>query len=250
MFWQFIRLKIIGAIARRRYAFRALGKGVLLDPTADFSGSNFIEIGDHTWIQKHCWLSVALIGLKNVPSRTVISVGKNCSLGKRTMITASNRVIIKDNVLTSPNVLIMDHNHIYDDPSLPIKDQGITTNGEVTVEENCWIGMNACIITKGRAWRRARRTGTADLGPSRPRRAGTVLRLDNRTGVLRRARKRRLRRSAAMPARSSTKRKKSCPVPDSRSPSPLALTGMGIGNPLASRPDAPHRRSARSSQTT
>jgi acetyltransferase-like isoleucine patch superfamily enzyme len=149
MFWQFIRLKIIGAIARRRYAFRALGKGVLLDPTADFSGSNFIEIGDHTWIQKHCWLSVALIGLKNVPSRPVISVGKNCSLGKRTMITASNRVIIKDNVLTSPNVLIMDHNHIYDDPSLPIKDQGITTSGEVTVEENCWIGMNACIIAKG-----------------------------------------------------------------------------------------------------
>jgi acetyltransferase-like isoleucine patch superfamily enzyme len=149
LFWQFLRLQIVGPIARKRYAFKKLGQRVLIDPTADFSAANFIEIGDDSWIQKHCWLSVALIALKSVPSHTVISVGRNCSLGKRTMIAAAHRVIIEDNVLTSPNVLIMDHNHIYSDPSLPIKDQGITAAGEVTVEENCWIGMNACIVTKG-----------------------------------------------------------------------------------------------------
>jgi acetyltransferase-like isoleucine patch superfamily enzyme len=40
----------------------------------------------------------------------------------------------------------MDHNHAFEDVNVPIKDQGITPGGTITIEEGCWIGFGAAIV--------------------------------------------------------------------------------------------------------
>ena len=44
------------------------------------------------------------------------------------------------------SVLIQDHNHAYEDISLPIRSQGVTEGGEIRIERGCWIGQGAAIV--------------------------------------------------------------------------------------------------------
>jgi acetyltransferase-like isoleucine patch superfamily enzyme len=43
-------------------------------------------------------------------------------------------------------VLIQDHNHAYEDVTLPIKAQGLTPGGTIRIEQGCWIGHGAAIV--------------------------------------------------------------------------------------------------------
>jgi len=45
-----------------------------------------------------------------------------------------------------PAALIMDHNHEYEDVTLPITKQGITQGGTIRIEQGCWIGHGAAIV--------------------------------------------------------------------------------------------------------
>jgi acetyltransferase-like isoleucine patch superfamily enzyme len=56
-------------------------------------------------------------------------------------------VTIGDRVYTSPLVQIVAVNHVYDDPSRPFIDQGITAEG-IVIEDDVWIGSGA-VITDG-----------------------------------------------------------------------------------------------------
>jgi acetyltransferase-like isoleucine patch superfamily enzyme len=54
--------------------------------------------------------------------------------------------VLEDDVMLAPSVLIMDHNHEYSDPKLPIHAQGITAGGRISIGCNCWLGYNAVIF--------------------------------------------------------------------------------------------------------
>jgi acetyltransferase-like isoleucine patch superfamily enzyme len=40
----------------------------------------------------------------------------------------------------------MDHNHAYEDPEVPILQQGVTEGGRVRIGEGSWIGHGAAIL--------------------------------------------------------------------------------------------------------
>jgi acetyltransferase-like isoleucine patch superfamily enzyme len=40
----------------------------------------------------------------------------------------------------------MDHNHGFEDVTLPIRDQGITPGGKIRIGQGCWIGHGAAIV--------------------------------------------------------------------------------------------------------
>jgi acetyltransferase-like isoleucine patch superfamily enzyme len=40
----------------------------------------------------------------------------------------------------------MDHNHAYQDVTLPILHQGVTGGGTIRIEEGTWIGFGAAIV--------------------------------------------------------------------------------------------------------
>jgi acetyltransferase-like isoleucine patch superfamily enzyme len=74
-----------------------------------------------------------------------IFVGKNCFFGEYTCIRGQGGVHIGDGVYTGTQVQIAAVNHVYTDPDIYIKDQGITAEG-ITIEDDVWIGSNAVIV--------------------------------------------------------------------------------------------------------
>jgi len=56
-------------------------------------------------------------------------------------------ITIGDRVYTAPLVQILAVNHVFDDPTRPMIEQGITAEG-IVIEDDVWIGAGA-IITDG-----------------------------------------------------------------------------------------------------
>jgi acetyltransferase-like isoleucine patch superfamily enzyme len=102
-----------------------------------------ILIGRGAHIGKHAWLNVAC---PNKTEKSPLQIGARAHIGRNSLITAINQIIIGPNVLTGPQVLIMDHNHEFSDVNVPILDQGVTEGGRIILEEGCWIGFGAAIM--------------------------------------------------------------------------------------------------------
>ena len=76
----------------------------------------------------------------------MIVIEDGCMIRPRAQISAKNRIHIERDVIVSASVLIMDHNHAYEDVTLPIQKQGITEGGTIRIEQGCWIGHGAAIV--------------------------------------------------------------------------------------------------------
>src|ERR1019366_8526518 len=76
----------------------------------------------------------------------VIVIEDGCEISRDTQISARNCIHVGRDVLISALVLIMDHVHAYEDITVPIKNQGITTGGRIRIGQGCWIGRNAAIV--------------------------------------------------------------------------------------------------------
>jgi acetyltransferase-like isoleucine patch superfamily enzyme len=56
-------------------------------------------------------------------------------INRRVIISVAQFIKIGKNVLTAPNVLIMDHNHGYDNIEVPILHQEVYSNGPIEIED-------------------------------------------------------------------------------------------------------------------
>jgi acetyltransferase-like isoleucine patch superfamily enzyme len=101
-----------------------------------------IKLGNSIWIGKDAWLNVPKVTQGNI----ALVIDDNCRIGPRCQISAKNCIHVERDVIISPSVLVMDHNHEYEDPTLPILEQGITQGGTIRIGEGSWIGHCAAII--------------------------------------------------------------------------------------------------------
>jgi acetyltransferase-like isoleucine patch superfamily enzyme len=101
-----------------------------------------VSLGDNVYLARDVWLNAWYH--EEGPS-VKIKLGSGCGIGRRSTISARNWIQLGENVLLSPSVLIMDHNHEYSNPDLPIKEQGVTAGGRIEIEQNCWLGQGAVI---------------------------------------------------------------------------------------------------------
>jgi acetyltransferase-like isoleucine patch superfamily enzyme len=76
-----------------------------------------------------------------------ITIGRDCLIGEYNVIRGQGGVKIGDRVYTSPFTQIIAVNHVFDDPTRPFVDQGITAQG-IVIEDDVWLGAGA-IITDG-----------------------------------------------------------------------------------------------------
>ncbi len=130
---------------RWTYPFAHFGRGVSIDYSCDIRRrcSVRIEIGDKVYLAGGVWLNVPEL-LPESPPALVIS--NRCKIGRRCMISAKNRVLLEEDVLLGPSVLITDHSHEFGNVDAPIYAQGLTAGGTVVLERNCWIGYGAAIV--------------------------------------------------------------------------------------------------------
>lgn len=130
---------------RLTYPFGYFGRSVSIHYSVDLrrSAANRIEIGDSVYVAPQTWLNIPELS-KDAPSALLIE--KGCKIGRRCMISARNLVLIEEDVLLGPSVLITDHSHRFSDPEAPIHAQGLTAGGTVRIERNCWLGYGAAVI--------------------------------------------------------------------------------------------------------
>lgn len=74
-----------------------------------------------------------------------IKIGENCSINPYTVLYGHGNLTIGNNVLIAGHVLIIPANHIFDDLSVPVNQQGETRKG-IVIEDNVWIGSGCRIL--------------------------------------------------------------------------------------------------------
>ena len=129
----------------KTYPFATFGRNVSIHYSCDIqrSISEQISIGGDVYMAPDVWLNIAP-GSDNSEPRIVL--GSGCGIGRRSTISARNKIVLEADVLLAPSVLIMDHNHEYSDIEKPIHAQGVTSGGRIFIERNCWLGHGAVIV--------------------------------------------------------------------------------------------------------
>lgn len=117
---------------------------VLIDPTCDIRGFERMKFEKNVVIQKDCWLNIAF---NNPIPGPMILIGEGTNIGRRSTISAANKISIGKYVLFAPNVFIADTHHEYKRLGTPIIYQGITTHDDqIIIGDETWIGINAVIM--------------------------------------------------------------------------------------------------------
>jgi acetyltransferase-like isoleucine patch superfamily enzyme len=130
------------------YKFISLGKKVSLHHTCDVKNPHLMEIGNSVIVHKDVWLHAWRGENSSVrgDKEAVLTIGDGVLVGRRSHVTARNRIRIERDVILSAGVLIQDHGHKYEDVTLTIREQGITDGGTIRIGEGAWIGQGAAII--------------------------------------------------------------------------------------------------------
>ncbi|WP_378105605.1 acyltransferase [Chryseobacterium sp. sg2396] len=74
-----------------------------------------------------------------------VNIGNNVFFNNFCTIAAMDNITIGDNTIFGENVKIYDHNHQFKNASIPIKNQGYSSE-RIIIGENCWIASNVVIL--------------------------------------------------------------------------------------------------------
>ena len=137
--------KLFSIWAKTFYPFASIGRNVSFHFTSkmDRSRTPRISLGNSVSLREYAWLSVATEDPKGEPT---IVIDDNCHIGFGSIISARNRIHLERDVLVGQMVLMVDHNHAYEDINIPVIDQGITEGGTIRIGQGTWVGHGACII--------------------------------------------------------------------------------------------------------
>lgn len=137
---------MVGKGASIRYARHlSVGRDFIVEDYAEVNCMTYrgIVAGDRVTIGKH-----ALIRPTNIYGSAIgegLKIGNNSSIGPYSYIGCSGYIEIGDNVMMSPRVSIYAENHLFDNPDLTIKEQGVKREF-VKIEDDCWIASNTIIL--------------------------------------------------------------------------------------------------------
>lgn len=122
-----------------------LGPGTYVDNGVYLHATpNGIEIGANSMVMHGAVLHV--YNFRDIP-HSGIKIGKDCLIGEYTVIRGQGGVQIGDRVYTSPHTQVIAVNHVFNDPTTPFVDQGISAEG-IIIEDDVWLGSGS-IITDG-----------------------------------------------------------------------------------------------------
>jgi acetyltransferase-like isoleucine patch superfamily enzyme len=129
-------------------AFNLAGNNTHIVQCRSILGHKYISLGQNVKMEKGVILEAYdhHNGVKFTPS---IFIDDNVSINYNCQISAINCVKIGKNVLIASDVYISDHYH--GDPSnidlnSPPSSRILYSKGDITIEQNCWIGRGVAIL--------------------------------------------------------------------------------------------------------
>lgn len=117
-------------------------KDIDLDPSVQFqfqTSNCRLSLGDGVIIRGSCNFLLT--------ENAQIKIGKNVFFNRLCSLNAMHLIEIGDNTIFGEGVKIYDHNHLFRDREVLVKDQGYK-KAPIEIGKNCWIGSN-CIILPG-----------------------------------------------------------------------------------------------------
>jgi acetyltransferase-like isoleucine patch superfamily enzyme len=130
---------------RSTYRFASAGQNLSIHYQSKVpkSRASRIALGNSVVISKDAWVNISSPAENDQP---VLIIEDGCFIAPRTELSAKNCIHLERDVMLSPQVLIMDHSHAYEDITLPIKEQGVSEGGTIRIGEGSWIGHGAAIV--------------------------------------------------------------------------------------------------------
>ena len=127
------------------YPFASKGRNLSFHFTSELARQRAtrISLGNSVSLRKDTWLNVAT---EDPTGEPVIVIDDNCTIGSGSIISAKNRIHLERDVLVGQQVIMLDHNHEYEDITIPVREQGVTEGGKIRIGQGCWIGRGAAII--------------------------------------------------------------------------------------------------------
>jgi acetyltransferase-like isoleucine patch superfamily enzyme len=127
------------------YPFASKGRKMDLHFTSHVSRQRAcrVSLGSSVSLRNGAWLNVAT---EETTGEPVIVIEDNCAIGTDSIISAKNLIHLERDVLVAQSVLIVDHNHAYEDITLPIVKQGITEGGRIRIGQGSWIAHGVAIL--------------------------------------------------------------------------------------------------------
>ena len=138
----------VGPDDPRGRRFQAMGKGSCIGfPPGAVFGERFIRIGAGTLIGPHVTMAAGMHPDEplQVDGGVVITIGDRCVIGRGNAIVGRCSIEIGDDVTTAPNVYITDHNHSYEDVTIPVGKQW-PTEEPVRIGAGCWLGTGVVVL--------------------------------------------------------------------------------------------------------
>ena len=130
--------------------FKTFGKGSEIKPSfLMLIGPQFISVGENCYIGSRVQLTAWDSNYIGGDYKPEIILGDGVSIGDESQVTAINKIVIGNGVLTGKKVLITDNSHGEVCRELmdiaPVKRQ-VVSKGPVIIGNNVWIGEKATIV--------------------------------------------------------------------------------------------------------
>lgn len=126
-----------------RFRFGAYEKDVYIEPGVEINRPRFVHLGNHVRIKRNT--SINLHPRDKRTKEGLLFIRENTIISEGCVISALNRIIIEENVIIGPRVMIIDNTRIPGDVNFPIKDQELEI-GYVHIGADSLIAYNACIL--------------------------------------------------------------------------------------------------------
>ena len=123
--------------------FACWGKSSRIARGAKILGAGLIQVGGGVTIGEMAWLNAKNDRFDGKPT---LSIGDGTYIGRLVQINAWRSVVIGNNVLIADRVFISDADHNFSDLAIPIRLQGDSFLGAVTLRDGCWIGIGVVIL--------------------------------------------------------------------------------------------------------
>jgi len=139
--------------AKNRLIFGHYGRNVYIHPGSRIVRPQFISIGDNVRIGRST--NIFTHPERRDSKEIILRIEDDVHIGNYNIIGVRKSVILEENVMLGPWVIIVDHSHQYEDVEIPIKSQAITEGGPVRLEKDCWVGANVFIFPNVKIGRHA-----------------------------------------------------------------------------------------------